>query len=111
MLKNDTGHLLTVSFMGQRTQFPALGFHGGRPGKLRRFRINGEIARPKGRYVLKPGDIVTIDEAGGGGFGNPLKRPIGAVEKDVANGFVSAGAALAEYGVQFDAVTGKGVRI
>ena len=111
VLRNDTTNLLTVSFMGQRTQFPALGFHGAKPGRLREFRINGAVARPKGRYVLNPGDVVTVYEAGGGGFGDPRKRTIEAVVKDVKSGMVSVQGALIDYGVEVDMKSGTGVRI
>ena len=33
VLRNDTGNPLTISFMGQRTEFPAQGFHGGRTAR------------------------------------------------------------------------------
>jgi N-methylhydantoinase B len=111
VLRNDTGNLLTVSFMGQRTQFPARGFHGGKSGRLRQFRINGEIAQAKGRYVLKPGDVVTIYEAGGGGFGNPRQRSIDAVVSDVINGLVSVDGALSDYGVKVDSRLKTGNRV
>lgn len=102
VLVNDTEHLLTVAFMGQRTQFPALGFHGGKPGRLREYRINGELVHPKGRYVLKPGDVITMHEAGGGGFGDPRERPLSKVLEDVENGFVTIHGALRDYGVEID---------
>lgn len=110
VLRNDTGHLLTVSFMGQRTEFHARGFHGGKPGWLRRYRINGELAHAKGRYVLKPGDVVTIDEAGGGGFGDPRLRPVEAVLDDIERGFVTPEGALRDFGVKVDPLTGTGSR-
>jgi len=111
VLRNDTGHPLTVALMGQRTQWPALGFHGGKPGGLRAYWINGERVHPKGRYVLKPGDVITIHEAGGGGFGDPRERPIGKVVEDVMNGFVTAEAAARDYGVEIDLERGRGHRI
>lgn len=102
VLANDTEHLLTVAFMGLRTQFPAQGFHGGKPGRLRQYRINGSPVHPKGRYVLKPGDVITMHEAGGGGFGNPHERPEGKVWEDVLNGSVTVEGALRDYGVKVD---------
>lgn len=102
ILRNDTGNLLTVSFMGLRTAFPAAGFLGGRPGALRQYAINGEPAHPKGRYVLEPGDVITLREAGGGGYGDPSKRSPQAVLEDVRNGFVSAAGAMRDYGVTVD---------
>ena len=99
VLRNDTGNLMTVSFMGQRTQFAALGFYGGKPGRLREYRINDTIGHPKGRYVLKPGDVVVIHEAGGGGFGDPHQRPTESVLADVKKGLVTVEGALRDYGV------------
>ena len=104
VLRNDTDHLLTMSFMGLRTSYPAKGFLGGRDGALRRYAINGKPAHPKGRYVLQPGDIVTLHEAGGGGFGDPMCRPTSAVLDDVRNGFVSHDGASRDYGVIVDIV-------
>ena len=76
VLRNDTGHLLTVFSMANRTEFPALGFHGGGPGALREYRINGVPVDARGRHVLEPGEVVTLLEAGGGGFGDPALRSV-----------------------------------
>lgn len=102
VLINDTGNPLTMSFMAQRTDFPAAGFHGGKAGAVRRHMINGQPAHPKGRYVLAPGDTVVIHEAGGGGFGDPRERSRAAVLCDVESGLVSREGALRDYGVALD---------
>jgi N-methylhydantoinase B len=39
---------------------------------------------------------------GGGGYGNPRQRPVKLVEQEVHYGYVSAKAALDEYGVIID---------
>ncbi|MEA2739233.1 MAG: N-methylhydantoinase, partial [Acetobacteraceae bacterium] len=103
--RNDTAHALMVAFLGQRTQFPAKGFHGGGDGRKREYRINGETVHPKGRYLLQPGDRFNILEAGGGGFGPPGDRPVEHVLQDVSDGYVTPTAALADYGV--DIATGS----
>jgi N-methylhydantoinase B len=100
VLRNDTGHPLTVSFMGLRTQFAAAGFHGGKAGGLRRYTINDKEAHPKGRYVLAPGDTVVIHEAGGGGFGDPRGRDRQALIDDVRKGIVSRAGAQRDFGVE-----------
>ncbi len=69
VLRNDTGHLLTVFSMANRTQFPARGLRGGGNGALREHRVNGVTVDPKGRHVLQPGDVFVTLEAGGGGMG------------------------------------------
>jgi N-methylhydantoinase B len=56
---------------------------------------------------LKPGDVVTIDAAGGGGHGNPLERGPEMVESDMIEGYVSIEAAKKDYGVVIDPKTFK----
>jgi N-methylhydantoinase B len=36
--------------------------------------------------------------AGGFGFGDPLERPLALVESDLANGYITAAGATADYG-------------
>jgi len=96
--RNDSGHPLTLAFLGLRTEFAAKGFHGGKPGRLREYFINDLPAAPKGRHLLQPGDTFTTFEAGGGGYGDPLMRERRLVEADVAAGLVSPEAAREVYG-------------
>jgi N-methylhydantoinase B len=49
--------------------------------------------------AVKPGDMLIYRTAGGGGWKDPLDRPAGLVESDVAKGLVSADKARKEYGV------------
>jgi N-methylhydantoinase B len=56
---------------------------------------------------LKPGDVVTIDAAGGGGYGNPFKRDPQMVESDVKEGYVSPERAREDYGVVINPGTTK----
>jgi len=110
VMVNDTGERLTVAFMGQRTDFPARGLFGGRPGKLREVLVNGQRVPGKGRFVLAPGDTVTLRESGGGGYGDPRERPAELVLSDVLEGLVTAQAALADYGVVVDRAAGTARR-
>ncbi len=71
VFRNDTGHLLDIALMGQRTEFAAKGLQGGGDGALRRYEVNGQPVDPKSRVELSPGDRISMREAGGGGFGNP----------------------------------------
>ena len=48
---------------------------------------------------LRTGDVLRIETGGGGGRGDPHERPAALVAQDVAGGFVSAAAALRDYGV------------
>jgi N-methylhydantoinase B len=98
VLRNDTGHPLTVFIMGARTEFPARGACGGKAGALREYRLNGEVVHPKGRYELATGDVLELLDAGGGGYGDPANRDPRRVEEDLRQGFVSPEAAARDYG-------------
>jgi len=50
---------------------------------------------------------VTIDAAGGGGYGNPLEREPEMVESDMIEGYVSIEAAKKDYGVVINPNTMK----
>lgn len=91
----------------QKTKIPPQGAAGGMPGKSGQWLINpGTPGQRQLEYgigdleYLSHGDIVTQTTAGGGGYGNPLKREVAKVVEDVREGFVSVESALAEYGVQ-----------
>jgi N-methylhydantoinase B len=86
---------------------PPEGLFGGNPGAKAQFLVNGISGNPFGLTQLKPGDVVTIDAAGGGGCGNPLEREPERVERDVIEGYVSLGKAREDYGVIIDSKTLK----
>jgi N-methylhydantoinase B len=98
VLRNDTAEPVYVAILGSRTEYPALGYAGGLPAAARRYLVRGEPVHAKGRYMLKPGELITIEDSGGGGFGDPRKRPADKVAADVEAGFVSVGAARGVYG-------------
>lgn len=91
------------SCMYDRLKFPALGFCGGKPGrKGDLFLSDGTRPHPKKKYLLLPGQEVTLELPGGGGFYPPQEREIDQVVEDVRNGLVSVAAAEQEYGVVLD---------
>jgi len=77
---------------------PPEGLFGGKPGAKAQFLVNGVSGNPFGLTQLKPGDVVTIDAAGGGGYGNPVEREPEMVASDVTEGYVSVGKAKEDYG-------------
>ena len=96
-LRNDTGHPMVVFSMANRTEFPAAGLRGGRSGAPREHRINDQVVHPKGRQELAPGDVLTLREAGGAGIGDPRARARDRLRADVADGYVTAEAAVKLY--------------
>jgi N-methylhydantoinase B len=86
---------------------PPEGLFGGKPGTKAQFLVNGVSGNPFGLTQLKPGDVVIIDAAGGGGYGNPLEREPEMVESDVIEGYVSREKAKEDYGVVIDPKTMK----
>ena len=99
VLRNDTGHPLQLSCFAGRTEFAARGVEGGRGGGLRPHRINDKIVDSKGRYMLKPGDRITIREAGGAGFGDPRERSAAQLAIDVEAGHRTVAGVLRDFGV------------
>ena len=102
-LRNDTGRPVYVALLGSRTEFPARGFSGGRDAALRRFIIDGEVAHPKGRYVLHPGARITVEDSGGGGFGDPHARSHDKIQSDITAGFISQTAVREVYSLSSSA--------
>ena len=84
---------------------PPEGLFGGNPGAKAQFLVNGVSGNPFGLTQLKPGDVVTIDAAGGGGYGNPFEREPEMVERDVIEGYVSLERAKEDYRVAIDPVS------
>ena len=87
-----------------RVKFQAWGVLGGKAGKPSRFMLNprkeNEIDLGNTDFaLLAPMDVVSIVSSGGGGWGNPLERPVEAVLLDVRRGFVTRDGARNEYGV------------
>ncbi len=87
-----------------RARFRPWGILGGRAGAPSDFVLNPGTEREKvlgntDYVVAEPGDVVHIHSPGGGGRGNPLDRESERVLADVEQGYVSAAAAAAEYGV------------
>ncbi len=86
---------------------PPEGLFGGKPGAKAQFLVNGMPGNPFGLTQLKPGDVVTIDAAGGGGYGNPLEREPEMVERDVIEEYISFEKAREDYRVVINPKTFK----
>jgi len=89
-----------ISALCDRTRFPATGLEGGKSGAFGEFLVNNSTRpQPKAFIPLVPGDRVQLNPPGGGGSGDPFRRPLELVLNDVINGYVSLETADREYGV------------
>lgn len=93
---------VNLGIQSGRFRYPPEGLFGGKHGAKARFLVNGEHGYPYGLTRLDPGDVVTMEAAGGGGYGNPMERDPERVVEDVLNGYVTPDHAREEYGVVFD---------
>jgi len=98
---------VNLGIQSGRYRYPPQGLYRGKPGARATFLVNGEPGNPYGLTQLKPGDVVVMDAAGGGGFGDPLERDPHLVEGDVENGYVTIDGAKNDYGVVIDPETMK----
>ena len=98
----------TFGLRVENNRFPAWGVAGGKAGGtssviLNPGRVDEREVRPfSDDNPWQAGDLVRIQTAGGGGWGDPLEREIHLVEKDVRGGFASLKSARSEYGVVVD---------
>jgi N-methylhydantoinase B/oxoprolinase/acetone carboxylase alpha subunit len=94
------------SCMYDRTRFPARGFLGGQDGAVGElFLSDGTDPHPKSKYLIRPGQQLTLRLPGGGGFHSPLSRDPARVLSDVRQGYVSLEKARDLYGVVIDPET------
>jgi N-methylhydantoinase B len=98
---------VNLGIQAGRHVHPPEGLFGGKPGAKAQFLVNGAPGNSFGLTQLKPGDAVTIDAAGGGGYGSPLKREPELVERDVIEGYASLEKAREDYGVVINPQTLK----
>jgi N-methylhydantoinase B len=100
----DEAHLQLRS---DRMRFAPYGLAGGRPARPTRNTLESdgeERAMPaKFAHRLRRGELILHEQAGGGGFGDPLARDPEAVLADVRNEKITVEYACREHGVVIDA--------
>lgn len=80
---------------GDGVRYGACGILGGQDGAPHRYRLLSADKAPRALktketgVVVRPGDVFAVESGGGGGWGNPAERDVGARARDVANGFVT----------------------
>ena len=98
---------MTFITFGEGRRIPAMGAAGAKSkmigkkvGRIEvRHSASVETIRKNVIQILKPGETVTNFNPGGGGYGDPLERPVEKVLWDVKNGLVSIEGARDDYGV------------
>jgi N-methylhydantoinase B len=91
-----------------RFHFRPWGFRGGECGRHGRATLNpgmpGERELGKIDVLrLNAGEVLRIITSAGGGFGDPLERPVEAIAADLLSGLVTPPRAASAYGVVFHA--------
>jgi N-methylhydantoinase B len=97
----------SLSVLSERNVLPPAGVAGGHPSAPNCFTVlrDGALIQPSkipgkvSGFPLRHGDVVRIESAGGGGYGDPLDRDELLVRRDVVLGYLTAEQANARYGV------------
>ncbi|NRP75636.1 Acetophenone carboxylase delta subunit [Ensifer psoraleae] len=94
----------SYSFRGEGSFTPSgFGISGGGTGKKADVVVSthagAEIAAPQYGVMELPPTRISVSSAAGGGWGNPLRRQVDLVFRDVRDGVVSTTAAREVYGV------------
>jgi N-methylhydantoinase B len=95
-------HFMSIA---DRSILSCWGVKGGKAGRA--FQVTIDPGGPEERDVdaladaepVRAGQVIRIRTTGGGGWGDPLQRPVDAVVRDVEWGKVSVGGARDDYGV------------
>jgi N-methylhydantoinase B len=94
---------VVFSVMAERVKFAPQGLAGGGPAQPTRFIVNpGSRQKPqRSKFTIRlgAGEVMSVQSAGGGGFGEPFSRDPELVAVDVEGGYISKQRARAQYGV------------
>jgi N-methylhydantoinase B len=96
-----------VQVRADRTATPPYGLAGGGPGALSRNWLDaGGAALPlPGKFTRRvpAGTVIRHEQAGGGGWGDPLDRDLAALAEDLREGKITPAFAARHHGAAFDA--------
>ena len=98
----EDAHFMSIA---DRSILACWGVKGGKAG--RSFEVTVDLGGPDERVVdaladaepVRAGQVIRIRTTGGGGWGDPLERPLADVERDLRWGKVSFDGARRDYGV------------
>lgn len=104
----DEGKLTNLS---ERQRFAPYGLFGGESGALARTVVNPgpgeELVHGKQSREFEYGDVISFQQSGAGGYGDPFTRDPARVLSDVLDDYVSIDAARTRYGVVITAADGE----
>jgi N-methylhydantoinase B len=82
---------MMASLLIDRFQHPPGGILGGGPGRAASASFGDDRSvSMKSVLEFKPGDVFSIESPGGGGYGDPEKRPGDLIRRDLDEGYVTA---------------------
>jgi N-methylhydantoinase B len=96
----------SASMVMDHGRYGPQGACGGRDGGVNRVRIVRDgrtyipphLSKDQG-IAVSAGDVIEVSTPGGGGYGNPLRRPFDLVRRDVARGLYTRNQAAQWFGV------------
>ena len=100
----------TLSVLSDHCVIPPFGVAGGGGGAVNRFSVlrNNDLIEPSpipgkvGAFKIETDDVLRIETAGGGGYGDPINRDVEKVRRDVSLGLLTTEQARKRYGVVLD---------
>ena len=99
------GEESVINLRTDRFKFSSPGIFGAKPAHPSAASLRSENSPPRpltskiAGLRLHKGDVLTMEFAGGGGWGDPCERAIERVHDDIVRGYVSRDAARDDYGV------------
>jgi N-methylhydantoinase B len=91
-----------------RFKYLPWGMQGGGGGSRNYIKLlfadgrEAEVFGKTAQYHMKQGDVARLITGSGGGYGNPLERPVEKIQEDVKNAYITPAQAEKDYGVSLD---------
>jgi N-methylhydantoinase B len=103
-VQNASPTAVRLMLLGDREHNPPLGIMGGLAGGGASAQFDGGATPAlKSTSTVPPGAVVRLAFAGGGGYGHPKDREREAIDRDLAEGLITAESAVRDYGLEAQA--------
>ncbi|GGL31276.1 hydantoinase B/oxoprolinase family protein [Nocardia jinanensis] len=96
---------VTVTIVSDRDVSAPYGLSGGAAGARARFVLTApdatvtELSSKTPPITVRAGSVLRVQCAGAGGYGSPADRPLADIQSDLDDGYITAAAAVRDYGV------------